>query len=345
MEKVLLEEINKMRKLMNLMEVEDIKTEDTLSNDPLGDKIVQSLRKQLGGDKAIYVKLVDNRPGKEGKTNIVKLVNGEVIDIDDDQPEPVQEGIKDTLKIGAVCFILASGLISCQKEETYNLGKDARFIMKPNILNTLGRESFDSPVGSKSKIYVWAGNQSGGRGSNSRVLYHDYSNQNKEYGAVYGQNYPDSFAYGANGVTPVEVVGKTKLTSDIAKRLQKYSKIDLSKYTDTSTTLGKTDTKPSSNLYVIVVEVLNSSHYDWSDPLNATEVNDSKYKTGYAIYLVTPSVADGINVGELYPTMMDIMFGTWNVSPNEIPGNEKIRALDNYMSNDFKNLLGDKPEF
>jgi len=125
MEKVLLKEINKMRRLMNLMEVEDIETEDTLNNDPLKDTIIKSLKKQLGGDKEIYVRLVDNRPGKEGKSNIVKMINGEVIDIDDDQPEPVSESIKDTLKIGAVCLILASGMISCTKEGSgygYNLG-------------------------------------------------------------------------------------------------------------------------------------------------------------------------------------------------------------------------------
>jgi hypothetical protein len=42
MENILLEEINRMRRLMNLMEVEDIKTEDTLDNDPLRDTIITS---------------------------------------------------------------------------------------------------------------------------------------------------------------------------------------------------------------------------------------------------------------------------------------------------------------
>jgi len=341
MENVLLEEINRMRKLMNLTEKENLEEDDSLTNNPDNDWIVQSLRKQLGGDKEIFVKLVDKRQGREGKTNLVKIVNGKVIDVLDDEPEEVNEGIKDTLKIGAVCMILASGMVSC-KEGNYNLANDARYIMKPEILNTLGRESFDSPVGSKDKIYVWAGNQSGGRGTNSRVLYHDYSNNKKEYGATF-DNYPDSFAYGANGITPVEVVGKTKLTSDIAKRLQKYSKIDLSKYTDTSTTLGKSGTNnQNSGLYVIVVDVLGSSHYDWSDPNKAQEIKDPKYKTGYAIYIVSPSVANGINVGELYPTTLDVMFGTYN---DPLSGNEKIKPLDDYFNNNFKNLLGDKPEF
>jgi hypothetical protein len=343
MENVLLEEINRMRKLMNLTEKENLEEDDSLTNNPDNDWIVQSLRKQLGGDKEIFVKLVDKRPGKEGKTNLVKIVNGKVIDVLDDEPEEVNEGIKDTLKIGAICAILATGAVSCTKEDSYNLTNDARYIMKPEILNTLGRESFDSPVGSKEKIYVWAGNQSGGRGSNSRYLYHDYTNKNKNYGAVFGQNYPDSFANGANGITPTEVVGKTKLTSDIAKRLQKYSKIDLSKYTDTSTTLGKSGTNnENSNLYVIVVDVLGSSHYDWSDPNGAKEIKDPKWKTGYAIYIVSPSVAEGMTVGELYPTTLDVMFGTYS---DPLSGNKKIRPLDDYFNNNFKNLLGDKPEF
>lgn len=332
MENVLLEEINRMRKLMNLMEVEDIKTEDTLSNDPLGDKIIQSLKQQLGGGKEIYVKLVDNRPGKEGKTNIVKMVNGEVIDIDDDQPEPVQEGIKDTLKIGAVCIILASGMVSCTKEEGYDLSKDARYILKPNILNTLGKESFDSPVNSKNKIYVWAGNQTGAGRGYERYLYHDYSNQEKKYGEVYGQNYPDSFATGANGITPVEIVQVLPFNTNIAAKLEEYNKTG----TPLNTLLGKYKN-------VVVVEVLGSSHYDWKDVYNPKEVDDPRFKTGYAIYLTN---SDGINVGELYPTMMDIMFGSWKsqITPSQIPTNDKIMGLDNYMYGNFAKLLGDKPE-
>jgi len=139
MENILLEEINRMRRLMNLMEVEDIETEDTLDNDPLRDTIIKSLKQQLGGGKEIYVRLVDNRPGKEGKSNIVKMVNGEVIDIDDDQPEPVSEGIKDTLKIGAICLILASGMISCTKEDSLEPNKIENSLeSNVDFLNTQG---------------------------------------------------------------------------------------------------------------------------------------------------------------------------------------------------------------
>ena len=327
MKNTLLEEINKMRKLMNLMEVEDVKTEDTLKNDPQNQKIIQSLRQQIGGDKEIYIKLVDNRPGKEGKTNIVKMVNGEVIDIDDDQPEPVSESIKDKLKIGAVCFILASGMVSCKKDDSYNISKDPRFILKPNILNNLGKESFDSPISSKDKIYIWAGNQSGVGNGRERYLYHDYSNQSKKYGEVYGQNYPDSFAYGSNGITPTEVVQILPFNADMVSKLQPYNKTG----TPLGTFLGKYKN-------VVVVEVLGSSNYDWSDPYNPNEVSDTKHKTGHAIYLTN---ADGVNVGELYPTTLDVMFGTYK---NPIAGNDKLLGLDDYYNNNFNNLLGDKPE-
>ena len=301
------------------------------------DKLTTALTKAgIDTSEPVNVKLINKETGKE---QIVTLDNGKFMDAS------VDEGLKDKLLIGATCFILASGLISCQKEESYNLGRDARFILKPNILNTQGRKAFDSPVGSKDKIYVWAGNQSGGRGTASRVLYHDYSSQDKGYGAVYGQNYPDSFAYGANGITPVEVVKKVKLTPEIAQRLQPYTKADLSQYTDTSTTLGKTGpgtgtTKPG--LYVIIVKVHNSSYYDWADPGNGQEIKDSKWGTGYAIYLVTSKIANGINVGEMYPTMMEVMFSFYNSSGE---GTNDIKPFDDYFNNNFKKLLPDMPSF
>ena len=329
MEKVLLKEINKMRRLMNLMEVEDIETEDTLNNDPLKDTIIKSLKKQLGGGKEIYVKLVDNRPGKEGKTNIVKMVNGEVIDIDDDQPEPISESIKDTLKIGAVCLILASGMISCKKEDGYNLANDTRFTLKPSILNTLGKECFDSPVQGKDKIYVIASNQSGAGKGRERYLYHDYTSKVKNYGGkpFHSEEYPDSFATGANGIAPTEVIQVLPFNSNISNKLQPYNKTGF----PLSSFLGKYKN-------VVVVEILGCSHYDWTDPYKPKEVSDPKYKTGYAIYLTN---SDAINVGELYPTTLDVMFGTFK---NPIGGNDKLMSLNNYYMSNFINLLGDKPE-
>lgn len=310
---------------MNLTEVEDIKTEDTLENDPLGDKIIQSLKSQLGSDKEIYVKLIDNRPGKEGKTNIVKMVNGEVIDIDDDQPEPVSEGIKDTLKIGAVCFILASGMISCKKDDGYNLANDPRFRLKPNILKSLNKPYFDSPILGKDKIYVMAGNQTGAGKGYERYLYHDYTSKEKSYGSA--TDYPDSVAYGANGIAPTEVVQVLPFNTDMVSKLQPYNKTGI----PLDSLLGKYKN-------VVVVEVLGSSHYDWSDPYKPNEVSDPKYKTGYGIYLTN---SDGITQGDVYPTLLDVMFGTYK---NPTKGNDKLISLNDYYMGNFVYLLGDKPE-
>lgn len=311
---------------MNLSEMDNLEKEDSLDNDPIRDKIIQSLKKQLGGDKELYIKLVDNRPGKNGKTNIVKqTVNGDIIDIDDDQPEPVTEGIRDTLKIGAVCFILASGAVSCKKD-VYDLGRDARYILKPNILNSLGKEYFDSPIESKDKIYIWAGNQNGSQDP-TRYLYLDFTTQQKSYGEVYGQNYPDSAQEGVLSViSPTEVIQVLPFNSEIIPKLQEYNKTGrpleefLNKYKN-----------------VVVVEVLGSTRYDWSDINQPKEVGNSR-KTGHAIYLTNLT---GINVGELYPSTLDLMFNTYKTSTT---GNDKLVALDDYYNFNFKNLLGDKPE-
>lgn len=308
-----------MRRLMNLNEMESI------DEDALEDKIIQSLKKQLGGDKEIYIKLVDNRPGKDGKVNIVKqTLNGEIIDIDDNQPEPVTEGIRNNLKIGAICFILASGAVSCKKD-VYDLGKDARYRLKPNILNSLGKKYFDSPVENKDKIYIWAGNQNGSS-EPTRYLYHDYTNQEKSYGEVYGQNYPDSFARGANGVTPSLVVDVLPFNSDIIPKLNQYN------------VTGKPlDTLLGKYKNVVVVEVLQSSYYDWSDIFNPKEVGTNR-KTGHAIYLTNLTA---VEVGELYPQLFEVMFGTYK---NPTAGNDKIISLNDYYISDSGKLLGDKPE-
>jgi len=256
--------------------------------------------------------------------------------------EGLAEGFRKNLITGVVCTMLATGMVSCQKEDSYNIGRDARYILKPEILNLQGKEYFDSPVGSKDKIYVWAGNQTGAGRGYERYLYHDYSNKIKDYGAVYGRNYPDSFAQGANGITPVEVVKKIRFTPDLAQRLQAYTKMDLSKYTEESTTLGKNDPNSSKpGLYVIVVKVHGSSYYDWENPNGeGKETRDPKWKTGYAIYLVTPEIAENMQRGELYPTMLDVMFNFYN---NQGQGNSDIKPLDDYFSSNFKKLLPEEP--
>ena len=330
MENILLEEINRMRRLMNLSEKEEISTDDTLNNDPLKDKIIQSLRQQLGGNKEMYIRLIDNREGKGGKSNIVKqTVNGDIIDIEDDEPEQVNEGsIKDTLKIGAVCVILASGMVSCKKD-SYNISNDSQFRLKPSILNSLGKEYFDSPVNNKNKIYVTAGNQTGSGKGNERYLYHDYTNQEKSYGAT--TNVPDSFASGSNGITPVEVEQVLPFNSEIISKLEPYNKTGK----PLNSLLGKYKN-------VVVVNVLGSSHFDWSDPYKPKEINNPKYKQGHAIYLTN---VDGINVGEIYPTMLDVMFQTYKTynEPTRT-SNDKLMGLNDYFSGNFAELLGDKPD-
>jgi hypothetical protein len=312
-------------------ELDNVREEQNAS---LTDKMISALE-DIGVDTEEDTVDVEITDEKTGKTRIVTLRNGEF------SKPPMEEDLKS--KVIIACTIAITGLVSCNKEESYNLAKDARYIMKPNILNTQGRKAFDSPVSSKDKIYVWAGNQSGGRGTASRVLYHDYSNSDKNYGAVFGQNYPDSFAYGSNGVTPIEVVKKVKLTPEIAQRLQPYTKADLSQYTDTSTVLGKTGTGTTKpGLYVIIVKVHGSSYYDWADPGNGQEIKDSKWNIGYAIYLVTSKIANGINVGEMYPTMMEVMFNFYN-SRGE--GTNNIKPFDDYFNNNFKKLLPEIPSF
>ena len=110
-----------------------------------------------------------------------------------------------------VCTLGA--LASCQREDLYNISADARYIVKPQILNTLGKKAFDSPVeGSKDKVYMWFGNQ-GGNGT--RYPYYDYTSQNKEYGAVYGNQYPDSLVGASNGITPNEVINTNSTTNTV----------------------------------------------------------------------------------------------------------------------------------
>jgi hypothetical protein len=308
-------------------------------------KLISALKKAgVDTKETVNVKLINKETGKE---EIVTLDNGKFVDT------PMEEGLKDKLLIGATCFILASGLISCNQDDSYNIGKDARYIMKPEILNTMGRKSFDSPANAKEKTYVWAGNQSGGRGTASRVLYHDYSNKDKNYGAVFGQNYPDSFAQGSNGITPTEVVkiipmpavGSYQL-NDLIKMLTPYNKtkIDLTKYANRADTLGKTGTgnTKSSEWYIVIVEVHGSSHFDWADANNGQEIKDPKYKTGYAIYLVKSNIASGMKVGELYPTMLEVIYSFYN-SRGE--GTNSIKPFDDYFNNEFKALNTDKPSF
>jgi len=246
--------------------------------------------------------------------------------------EAMIEGFRKNLLAGIVCTMLAGGMISCQKEELYDLSKDSRFTLKPEVLNTLGKEYFDSPVQGKDKIYVIAGNQSGAGKGRERYLYHDYTSKIKNYGSkpFSAQEYPDSFATGANGIAPVEVINVVPFTSEIANKLEYYNK--------TGMPLDKL-----MNMYknVVVVKVHEASYYDWSDVYNPREIKDPTYKTGYAIYLTNLSA---VKPGEIYPTMMEVMFNIYNTPPNVIPYNSEIMSLNNYYSSKFSKLLKEEPK-
>ena len=264
----------------------------------------------------------------EGKEYILSInPDGDLIVV-----EGITEGFRKNLLTGIVCTMLAGGMISCQKEELYDLSKDSRFTLKPEILNTLGKEYFDSPVQGKDKIYVIAGNQTGAGRGYERYLYHDYTSKVKTYGnkPFSAQEYPDSFATGANGIAPVEVINVVPFTSEIADKLESYNK--------TGMPLRKL---MSDYKNVVVVKVHEASYYDWNDVYNPKEIKDPKYKTGYAIYLTN---LGEVKPGEVYPTMMEVMFNIYNTPPNVIPYNSKVMALDNYYVSKFSKLLREEPK-
>jgi hypothetical protein len=150
---------------------------------------------------------------------------------------------------------------------------------------------------------------------------------NKPFSA---QEYPDSFATGANGIAPVEVINVVPFTSEIADKLESYNK--------TGMPLRKL---MSDYKNVVVVKVHEASYYDWNDVYNPKEIKDPKYKTGYAIYLTN---LGEVKPGEVYPTMMEVMFNIYNTPPNVIPYNSKVMALDNYYVSKFSKLLREEPK-
>ena len=92
-------------------EVNRIKILSGVIKENLDNKIIDMLKKQIiPSDQVQSVKLVDNRPGKTNK--IVKIQNDKVIEITDDN---MNEGVRDVLKMAAICTILATGAMSCRK--------------------------------------------------------------------------------------------------------------------------------------------------------------------------------------------------------------------------------------
>ena len=257
---------------------ENENTDNTILND-----IKKELIKISGVDAEYDVKIIDNRTGKQNKKMKMKIDTDGQLDIID-KTDVIEEGLKDALKIGVVCTILASGMVSCKKDQLYDIGKDARFIVKPKILNTLGKETFDAiGQGTKDKVYLWYGNQNGNGGANSRPAYFDYTNKTKSYGPVTGKVYPDSAVGTGNGITPNEVI------KVVPTATTKYpiSQSDKNKWK-----------------YLVLVKVHPSTTFDWSDPSNGKEIPDD-WKTGYALYLMN---TEGMQ-GDLYPTFIERIYG------------------------------------
>jgi hypothetical protein len=82
--------------------------------------IIKKLKNSISefGKGEFEVKIIDKRPGKKNK--IVKAKsNGDIVSI-----QSANESLKDNIKVGLVCTILASGLVSCKKADVgfgYNL--------------------------------------------------------------------------------------------------------------------------------------------------------------------------------------------------------------------------------
>lgn len=95
---ILSEEFRRMQKLAGLI------TENE-ENIPEEEKIKDQLSKI--GVKKTTVKIIDKR---NNKTSYVSIDNNELKPTDN-----IEEGLKDKILIGAVCTILASGMVSCKK--------------------------------------------------------------------------------------------------------------------------------------------------------------------------------------------------------------------------------------
>ena len=287
-------------------ELKNIREEENQSGK---EKLISSLEKAgIDTNNPVNIKLINKETGKE---KIVTMNSDGTF-----SDAKIDESLKDKLIIGATCFILASGLVSCKKEEGYNLSRDARYIVKPQILNTLGKAAFDVPGnGSKDKVYMWFGNQTG---AGSRNPYYDYTNQNKEYGAASNNLYPDSIVGASNGITPNEVININSTAN---------------------TTYPLSPEQKAKYKYIVVVKVHPSTQWNWSDINNGKE-ESSRWNSGYAAFLTN---INGIEVGDLYPTML---------ANSGVPGDmygivkdvNKAVALGDYVSSKGKGLLQAEPK-
>lgn len=278
--------------------------------------IISNLKKQIinidGIDKTYKVKLIDNRKGKNNTKTIVMDFDDKGDVVISDIKNDVSEGFKKDFMIGVVCTILATGAISCKKDDSYNIGKDTRYIVKPNILDILNRNGFDNPLDS-NKIYIGYGNQSNGK----RVMVY-YYNQDKIHSGKVEKD--DVFGYAAaNGITPSEVVDKKETMN---------------------TTYNITEEQKKKYKYIVSIKIHPSTNYDWSDINNGKEYNDISYDTGYAIYLTN---LETVVVGDIYPTFL-ANTGSIGDRYGMIKDSNIAIALDDYIGSKNQNkLLKNKP--
>lgn len=198
------------------------------------------------------------------------------------ETENINEGIKDTILTGAMCVMLASGLVSCSKVD--NPVAD-RITYKPAILTKLNKEAFNNlnAESDRKNSYIWYTNVYGttdknGKDIEKRHAMYDYTSKNISYGTKKYNEYPGDSVKGAStGLTPCEVI-------DIA-----FTK-------NTSYKLNSEDIK--NYKYIVLIKVHNATDIDFSDNNKPKEFSVDGF-TGFIVYLTN---INKINIGDLYPT-------------------------------------------
>lgn len=245
---------------------------------------------------------------KDSKGETTQIIN---VEIDDAGKLTIKKDLEEgKLAKGLAALCLIGGMLtSCKKEPLYDIGRDARFRLQPEILADLGKPAFDNPDTGKPHMYIWAGNQGG---SGTRHGYYEFSNDsNKKYGAIFGQEYPDSFGYGDGWNVPNEVL--------------KVVKTDQTVY-------PLTPEQKSKYKYLVLVKVHPSTKWDWSNINKEREVPFTEIGTGYALYLTN---LETIKPGDLYPSWPTTVYYNFPKKDSEswlgiIRDRNKIVAMKDY---------------
>ena len=272
---------------------------------PPKDEIIKMLRRNFANytkPESTFPVEVKNKKGETIKTLEFHFDrDGEL-----HMKENLSEG-KFTKGLAALCLI-GGMLTSCDKGDLYNIGNDARYRLRPEILSHLGKPAFDNPNTGKQYIYIWAGNQGGTQG---RHGYYEFSNDsNKNYGAIY-KEYPDSFGAGDGWNVPNEVLKVVK--------------------TD-ETVYPLTPEQKSKYKYLVLVKVHPSTKWDWTDINKEKEVPFEDIGTGYSLYLTN---LETIKKGDLYPSWPTTVYYGFPKDDSQsklgiIRDRQKIVALRNY---------------